>query len=417
MYISHPHGVHMSALERYFYRFLGSRMLVSITINAFQVFYLWRIVEQYHSVFLAGMVSTIYLVVSIISSIPIGHLIDRLNSTHISLASSLIALTGVILLLSGTSLPLIYTASGFLALGTTMKGDSFSATIKKHLSEEDFLKGNSMTMAANYTSVLSGTIIGGLAIVYYSNFLTLILFSFALVSVITSIPIKEVSTREPGSSAKKELASAIGFYRKILGFVAVAFILNGMFEALDVYSSGLFHLVLNASPLYYTAFIAAISVGGIGGALVVSRMKGKVDNPFVISLMVVCYAPFFLLLGLSRIPVLDVGVGVLIGVFMSLINVPLSTVIMKVIPREIYGKVSAFLRVFLNGSTPAMAAVLSFVAIFLQVDTILLYIGIIMLPVAAMSFVVLPKIFKMESEKNHAQETLELTRRTGINGP
>lgn len=399
----------MSAIEGYFYRFLGSRMLVSITINAFQVFFLWRIVEQYHSVFLAGMVSTIYLIVSILSSIPIGHLIDRLNSTHISLASSLITMAGVVFLLFGTSLPLIYTASGFLALGTTMKGDSFSATIKKHLSEEDFFKGNSMTQAANYVSVLSGTIVGGLAIVYYSNILTLILFSFALVSVVTSIPIEEVSTRDPKSNAKKELASAIGFYRKILGFVAVAFMMNGLFESLDVYSSGLFHLILKASPLYYTAFIAAVSVGGIAGALLVSKLKRRMDNPFIISLMVMSYAPFFLLLGISRIPLLDVVVGVLIGVFLSLINVPLFTVIMKVIPKEIYGKVSAFLRVFLNGSTPAMAALLSFISIFLQVDTIFIYIGLLIFPVAALSFAVLPKIFKMESERNQAQETHELT--------
>lgn len=393
----------MSSIEGYFYRFLGSRMLVSITINAFQVFYLWRIVEQYHSVFLAGMVSTIYLLVSLISSIPIGHLIDRLNSTHIGLVSSFIALAGVLFLFIGTSISLIYTATAFLALGTTMKGDSLSATIKKHLSEDDFLKINSIAQASGNVSTLSGTIIGGLAILYYSNILSFIFLGFILASVLTSIPIQEVSTRNPESNVRKEFSSAISFYRKILGFVIVAFVLNGLFESLDVYSSGLFHLILHASPLYYTAFIAAISLGGIAGSLFVSRIKGKLNNPHVISILVVCYVPFFLLLGISRIPVLDVIIGILIGVFLPLINIPLFTIIMKIIPRDIYGKVSAFLRVFLNGSTPAMAAVLSFVAIFLPVDRIFFYIGLLMFPVTAMTFVVLPKIFRMEAERNHLQ--------------
>lgn len=63
-----------------FYRFLVSKMLVSILFNAFTIFFLWEVVELYHSVFLAGLIVTIYLIVQLLISVPIGHMIDRLNS-------------------------------------------------------------------------------------------------------------------------------------------------------------------------------------------------------------------------------------------------------------------------------------------------------------------------------------------------
>ncbi|EQD30277.1 major facilitator superfamily permease [mine drainage metagenome] len=68
---------------------------------------------------------------------------------------------------------------------------------------------------------------------------------------------------------------------------------------------------------------------------------------------------------------------------------------MKFVPKNIYGKVMAFLKVFLGGASPAMAGVFSAVALFLPVQSILLYIGITVFPVGGMAFLVLPKFIAM----------------------
>ena len=62
------------------------------------------VLQTYHSVFLAGMIATIYLAVELIASFPIGHMIDRMNSTTISMISSIIILIGPLLILPGYSL-------------------------------------------------------------------------------------------------------------------------------------------------------------------------------------------------------------------------------------------------------------------------------------------------------------------------
>lgn len=385
----------MGRIPAFYYRFLASRMLVSIQMNAFLVFFLWFIVKDYNSVFFAGMTATVYLAVEIIASVPIGHLIDRVNSTVIGFASSVIAAVGPALLFFGYSLPVIYTATAFITLGLTMKGDSFSATMKKHLSEDQFLAGNSWNQAAGFASTLAGTVAGGAAIIYFSGYVSYVLLGVSLASIVSSWPVRETVEKSSGG-VMREMASAIGFYRKILGFVVVGFIINGLFESLDVYSSGLFHIVLNASPVYYTLFIASISIGGIIGTLPASRMKQKHSTGIMISLMIFLYAPMFLILSINRNPAIDVVDAFTIGIFLSLINVPLQSKLMKIVPRNIYGKIMAFLRIFLSGSTPVMAAIFSSIALFDPVNVILFYIGILLFPVTILAFAVIPRFMRLE---------------------
>ena len=128
----------MARIELFFYRFLLAKMLTSIISSAFTVFFLWYIVEALHSVFLAGMIITISLAVQLITSIPIGHIIDRINSTAVGLVGSVLVLAGPFFMLTGYSLMSVYSGTILITLGVTMKGDSFSATMKKHLNEDQF---------------------------------------------------------------------------------------------------------------------------------------------------------------------------------------------------------------------------------------------------------------------------------------
>lgn len=392
----------MTSLQSFFYRYLTSRTLVSITNNTFLVFFLWVVVERYNSPFLAGLIATISIAAELISSIPIGHLIDRANSTVVGFIGSLLTLGGVIVLVLGDSLVVIYTVTTILSVGFMMKGDSFSATMKKHLDEDQYAKGNSFAQAFMYIASLVGTAVGGISIIFLSNYFIILLSALAASSLALSMPISERSSRKEGSGAMSEIASAISFYRRIAGFVAVAFILNGLFVSLEVYSSALFHIVLKASPAYYTIFVGGVSAGGIAGSALANTLKNRTESAFLLSFLIMLYAPLFLFLAFSMSAVGDIVIAFAIGLLIPVINVPLLTKLMKIIPRNIYGKIMAFLRVFLGGATPGMAAVLSFVALYLPVNTVLLYIGILMFPVTGLAFGAIPKFMKLEAEPESA---------------
>ncbi len=390
----------MDRLPLFFYRYLSARMLVSIANNSFMVFFLWEIVVVYKSVFLAGLLPTISLAADLLTAIPVGHLIDRFNSTHLSMVASLLLVIGIALLFFGQILTIVYITTFFVSLSLMMKGDTISATAKKHLKDDQFINSIRLISGAGYASTLIGTAIGGISILYLRQYFPIMLMAFAVFSLVISFPIEEEKEKRDKKTAISELASSFGFIRKIAGFLAVGFVLNGLLVSLDVYSSGLFHLVLDVSAVYYTIFIAVLSVGGIIGAALVGRIQKHIDSAFRISSMIVLFSPAMIYISLSRNAIGDILDSFAIGVLISFINIPLQAKLMKIVPRNIYGKVMAFLRVFLGGATPAMAAVFAFIALFLNVDSTLFYIGIIVFPITVLAFVVLPKFMAMETSSD-----------------
>ncbi|MBX8640312.1 MAG: MFS transporter [Thermoplasmata archaeon] len=383
-----------------FFRFLVSKMLVSILFSAFTVFFLWEIVETYHSVFLAGLVATIYLVVQMLVSVPVGHMIDRMNSTVIGMIGSVIVLLSPLLLTTGYTLQVVYSSTVLITVGWTMKGDSFSATIKKHLSEDQFMASNSFNLAATYAASLTGTALGGAAILYFARLFPYLLLVTALASLLLSMPVSEEMPRRGHSRVVGELASSLAFFRKIVGFLVIAFVLNGLFMALDVYSSGLFHIILHSNAIFYTLFVMSIPVGGIFGSFLANFFKNSIQRPFTVASLVLLFAPMFLVLGISRNAVADVIDALLLGLLLPVINLPLNVKLMKIVPSRTYGKIMAFLRIFVGGSTPAMAALFSFIAIYFPVSEVLLYVGILLFPLTGLSYIVLPRFMNMRPEED-----------------
>ncbi|MCL4451488.1 MAG: MFS transporter [Candidatus Thermoplasmatota archaeon] len=388
----------MARLPFFFYRYLSSRFLGSIVFNAFTVFFLWEIVVAFKSVFLAGLIPTISLASDLLLTVPVGHLIDRFNSTKLGTLSSLILILGTALLVIGQSIPFIYTATVFLTIGVMMKGDTISATIKKNLDREQFLPANQTFSGAGYASSLIGTLFGGASIIYLQHYFVLIILGMSIAALLLSFPISEPRNAEEKAAVRSELTSTFVFLKKITGFLVVGFVLNGLLVCLDVYSSGLFHLVLKVSPVYYTLFVALLSVGGIIGSLLSGPLQKHVNTAYRISLLILLYSPAILFIALVKSAIGDIVDSFLIGLLLPVINIPLDVNLMKVVPRNIYGKVMAFLRVFLGGATPALAAVFSFMALFFSVTSIFLYAGIILFPVCVLSFKVLPKFFRMANE-------------------
>ncbi len=390
----------MASLTPLFYRLLVSRVLLSIAFNSFVIFFLWIIVTDYDSVFFAGMLATIYLVTSLSFSLPIGHMIDRKNSTVIGLLGTLIGISSAIFIFFGYSLIFVYSSMALLTLGVTMKGDSFSATIKKHLDEKQYHDANSFTQGTVSASNLIGTALGGVCIIYFRLYFPIILLLIVFASFLTSSIAREESSTSGEGTGMKEMRSAIYFYRKILGFLIVGFAINGLFESIDVYSSGLFYIVLKSSALYYTIFVASISIGGIFGSAISKMFPATGKNGFRISLFLLGFSPILLTLGISRFEIVDIAMSLILGILLPIINIPLTAKLMGVVPNEIYGKVMAFLRVFVSGSTPVMAAIFSFVSIYVPVNVVFIYIGLAMLPITAFSFIAIPKFMAMESSKN-----------------
>ncbi len=384
-------------LNFFFYRFVGSRMLNNIAMNAFLIFYMWIVVSKYHSVFLAGMIVAIYTAVDLISSLPIGHLIDRFNNTYLNFLSNFLIIAGFILLLFGENLFYIYSATILSIFGSTLKGDSFSGIIKKHVPEDKFKKANSVTFLTGSISSLIGTFSGGLSIIFLRGDFAYFLLSLLTISIFLSIPAPEALYNQKmfGIPLSDEFKSVGKFLIKLVGFLIVAFFLNGLFISLDTYSSGLFNIVLKSNPLFYTIFGLSVPLGMIGGTPLANVKYFRQDRPIFISLMLFIFSPFIIVLSFSRSPIIDIIDAFIIGLILPIINIPIQTKAMKVIPRDIFGKVSAFIKIFTQGASPVMGTVFAFLSIFLSITSVLFLVGILVIPLGIYGIFAIPKFFKL----------------------
>ncbi|MEM3857671.1 MAG: MFS transporter, partial [Thermoprotei archaeon] len=295
----------MNRLPLFFYRYLSSRFLGSVVYNAFIIYFLWELVVATKSVFLAGLIPTIALAANLIAAIPVGHLIDRFNSTKLSMVSSILLLAGCALLVANQTVLPVYASTAFVSVGVMMKGDTISATIKKHLGRDQFTPANQSLQAAGYASSLTGTVLGGASIIYLRSYFAPTILALSVIALLFSLPIPEVPNRELKQNAMSELVSSIGFIKKIGGFLVVGFVLNGLFVSLDVYSSGLFHLVLDVSSIYYKLFVAFLAVGGVIGSTVSGKVQKHVNTANRISFLILLFSPAILFIALSGNAALD----------------------------------------------------------------------------------------------------------------
>ncbi len=382
-----------------FYRFLTSKALTTISLNAFIIYYMWDIVSQYRSVFLAGLLITIYLAVDLILSFPVGHLIDRINNTLLNMISSMIMLSGFGLLLLGSSLSAIYAATGIAVLGQTMKIDSFSAIMKKHLSESSFRKAVSANYVLNSVSSLAGTLAGGLSIVYLPKLFDYLILLAVFISLVISWPAPEASYRLESAvkGASAEIKIVLSFLRKIAGFMLLAFFLNGLLISLDTYASGLFYLILRSSPVYYTAFSMSVPLGSIAGSPIANTKYFKKDRPLTFALLIFLFSPSIMILSFSRSPILDVADAFFMGFILPLINIPLQAKLMEVVPYSIYGRVSAFLKIFTSSSSPVMGSIFSTLTLFLSIPTVLFWVSIFVVPLALYTIKVITSFYRLNA--------------------
>lgn len=371
-------------VSRTFYRFMCSKAIASVSWNLFMVFFMWKVVSDYHSIFLAGAIASIYLVVEMSSSIPIGHLIDKVNNTRLNMISSILMGLGFSVFLLGSSLDYVYIATAITSFGFTLKMDSFAAIIKKHVPDGSITRATSYNQASSGLSSLIGYALGGVSLLFLSESAPLILLTLTLVSLVLSYPVSEARVEEVASGGRQEAtySGIFSFFRKITGFVILALIINGFFVSLDVYGSGIFKIYLGSTPLFYTMFVCALPLGMIGGSFMANRFSDFFNNPAIISATLIMYAPILVIIGISRSPTMDVAMAGILGFVNPLVNVPLVSRLTKFTPREIFGKVFAFLKIFLGSSTPVMATVFSFLSLFASVPDILLAVGLLMIPIS-----------------------------------
>ena len=119
-----------------FLKYLMGRNIIRVAYFIFNIFFVWRTIVAYNSVFLAGLIPAFSLLGYLIIVIPEGHILDRHNrGTVFRISSLLLAFTYLILVYSD-SLAIVYLVALVSSILSSINSDAFNTILKETMNEE-----------------------------------------------------------------------------------------------------------------------------------------------------------------------------------------------------------------------------------------------------------------------------------------
>lgn len=243
-----------------------------------------------------------------------------------------------------------------------VSSDTFQGIIKTLVSAGNYQKAVSINQTGTALSEIIG-ILGGCALIYLGmDYLRLTLLILAILSALLALPMKIERADDLGRGFK----DAFIYIRKMSFILILSLILNGLFISLDVYGSGLMHIVLHSTPIYYTLFLVGFPVGAVlGGALIAAGLLTGDISKFKVTLETFILGELLLAVSVLRLAYIEPVLTLAMGIDVMIINVQLQTFTMRIIPNGIMGRYNSLSVLFSAGASPVMALIFSVLSRFI----------------------------------------------------
>ncbi|MGC8566965.1 MAG: MFS transporter [Caldisphaera sp.] len=378
-----------------FIRFYLARNLLRLTFMIFYVYYMWIIMVKYDSVFYVSMMPLSALLGYLIIIIPEGYILDKFRRDLIMFLSSIFIAINYFLLFFVKLLYFIYLIATISSILSNISSDVFMTLIKDIVEEFNINKSMSFIEAGRGLSEIIGILIGGISILILSKYFIPIMIILSLISAIFSYPNKKIN-KAVKIKSKYNYNNVIRIIRIIIGFLILGMLINGLFVSLDVYASAIFYQYLHTKSFYYTLFLLDFSLGGFIGGLTGIKINKLIDSSYFISISIGIFGLSFLFLALSKYSYIDLILSGIIGLFSSLVNIPLNSRLLKIIPNEVLGRVNSIIVIFLTSSSPIMAVLFGSLSYFYSIPKILTAVSLFLIAISLPTYYYLRKIFSID---------------------
>ncbi|HLM90554.1 MAG TPA: MFS transporter [Thermoplasmata archaeon] len=370
----------------------------------FEVALLWLVLEVTGSVFAVGLVVAVTLLPSVLLGPFLGVFVDRwdrrrmLIVTNVAEGVALAALSGL-LLAHTINLTLILVVAFFLGTGSQVVRTASTAVIPQLVEREDLPPANSLMSFSNSFNQIVGLSVGGVVVALLGVTIPIEYdaLSFFLAAVIVgAIAAVYGRPKDAGSGAptrfSEEFAEGIRFIREnrfLMELILLGAAVNFFGNAIGALFAPYTKLVLHGGPAIYGFLGAAIAFGAIVGALVIGKIETRKTSGKYLFGGGVATGAMIAALGLtSTIPV-AFAVVLLLGVALSVTNIPISVLIQAKVPGRLLGRVLAAFGSLITIAGPAGAFFAGAFAAATSVSTVYLVSGGVILGVLGLGFVVM----------------------------
>lgn len=366
------------------------QLVSNVGSNMHSLAVMWYVLEATGSTAKAGITLIFTTVPNLLLSPLAGPLADRMDRKKIIVISDIIngMLVGMIAILSFTNhldLWMLYAISALMSATSAFFGPAVNATIPAIVKKENLVSANSLSQMTRYGTSILGPAVGGILIAFIGIPGLFLLNSISFILSGLSESFMRIPYIAPKVAQKKSLLSEFKegvIYtitnKNLLHLMIVAgVIINFFYAPLTLYIAVFAKDALHAGSKGYGILLSALSAGGLTMSFVIPKISRKLGE----------YKLLFIgltLEGVMLIPftfVSNVYTGVIIlyllGCAFGIVNVIFGTVIQKIVPNHIMGRVSSVLNILCTLTMPLGYYLGGVVLELIPPTTIYLFTGII----------------------------------------
>jgi MFS family permease len=369
----------------------------------FAVALLWLVLEVTGSVLAVTIVFAATIVPGVVVGPFLGVYVDRWDRRKILIATNvaeglLVAALSSLVLAHAVDLPLVVGIVLALGAGGSVVRSATNALVPQMVAPADLAPANALATLSSSFNQIVGFSLGGLLValvgpvvpIEYDS-LTFFAAAFIVAGVGTGYG-RPPKPEGAGAGFGAELLEGLRFLRSqralvellVLG-VIVNFFGNGVFALFAPYA----RFTLGAGVAGYGFLVAAVAAGGLAGAIAVGTADTRRSAGRYVLLGGCGIGLGVAALGLARSLPVALGLAVVVGVVLSITNVPLSSLFQAKVPARLLGRVGAAAGALIMAAGPVGALAAGPWASALSIPTYYRLAGLVILAVMAVGLVVM----------------------------
>lgn len=353
------HDPYASLRVRDFRLYLAGNLLATIGTQMQTVAVGWELYERTHKPLALGLVGLVQVLPVILLTLPVGHVVDRVERRIVLMASlALLAISS--LGLAAASATHAHIGWYYAALLVAGIARAFQGPAKEALAPQlvpRALYANSSTWRSSswqLASVVGPAIGGGVIGTFRSATPAYVIdagFALCFLAMVAAMA-RPAFVPSRGSATLETLMAGIHFVRRTKVLLAAitldlfAVLLGGATTLLPVFAKDILHV----GPTGLGWLLAAPSVGALVMAMLLAHRAPMQRAGRALTLAVIGFGMATIVFGFSRSFWLSLGMLFLVGAFDNVSVVIRSTLMQLLTPEDMRGRVGAVNSLFIGGS-------------------------------------------------------------------
>lgn len=281
-----------------------------------------------------------------------------------------------------------------------------NAMVPQTVGAEDLAPANGLLSFSNSTTQVVGLSIGGVVVALFGVTLPIEYdaLTFLVAAAILGAMSRAVGRPEPTAPGTvrrfgtelREGWDYLTHQRFLVEIIVLGLIVNFFANAVFALWAPYADLVLHGGPATYGFLGAAIALGAIGGAVAIGRVNTRRSAGKYLFAGSLGIGVLIVLLGLARSVPLALAEAFVLGVFLSVTNIPILVLVQAKVPSRLMGRVLSVLSSCILAAAPVGAFFAGTFAAATSIGTVYVVSGLLFFAACAVGAVVMGAVRTVE---------------------